>query len=124
MPSPGIRLDDRFAELQRETDTAKRRIAANIGSPQRITAGGDKSARHIGSGTQDWRDLGGRTANNQFDVSVLFAIAANCRLDHLFRRIGHADRTHIASRMGTHIADRIQDLGAENGGRQPAVQRR
>ncbi|EGE55836.1 hypothetical protein RHECNPAF_850081 [Rhizobium etli CNPAF512] len=119
-----LRRDDRLAERKRHRDAAECGMAADIGSAQRVAAAGDEATGLIGGGTQHRRDFRRRPLHNQLDIAVLRAIAADGRLDHRLGGRRHADRAHVAGRMGADIADRINHLGAEDRRGQPAVQRR
>ncbi len=97
-------------------------MSSHIRCAQRITARSDKAARLIRSRTQNWRDFRRCTFHHQLDIAVFRAITANSGLDHLFRRTGHTDGTHITSRMSADIAHGIDNFGTENGRRQPPVE--
>jgi len=107
-------FDDGFAELQCHRDPAKRGILADIGGAQRVAAAGDEATGLVGGRPQHRRDLRRSTLHDELDIAVFGPVAADSRLDHLFRRSCHADRAHVAGRMCAYIADGIDDFGAED----------
>ncbi|ENN89473.1 hypothetical protein RHSP_65926 [Rhizobium freirei PRF 81] len=116
-----FRLDDGFTQRKRHGDAAERRMRADVRGVQRVAAGGDEAAGLIGGRAQDRRNLRRSTLHDQLDITVLGAIAADCRLDHLLGRARHADRAHVARRMGADVADCVHHLRSEDGRWQPAV---
>ena len=94
---------------------------AHIGGADGVAATGDKTAGHIGCGTQNGRNLCRRAARDQLDVAVLRAVAADGGLNHHLRAVGKAKRTHVAGGMGAQVADRIDHLRAEQRRGQPGI---
>ena len=113
-----------MTKLQRLGNSAECCILRDVTGANRVAGRGDETTRHVGGGAQDGRDTAGCAARYEFDIAILIAISSDGRLDRLVRFTGHADRPHVAGRMGAHVTYRVQHLAAENGRRQPCVEGR